>query len=118
MRFPQAGVVLEGCPMEKDNAGIITAGSGSVGSLLAYRDRVNLGAMARDLTNRVAAVCCYAMTKTFFSVADSNNTLRISVPRYVVDAACYDVVFAYMTYKSASSLASLVTEPKRYWIGR
>ena len=50
--------------------------------------------MTRDLADRIAAVGGDAMAKALLAVSDGDQTLRVTIPGYVVDAARDDVVLS------------------------
>lgn len=94
MRSPQAGVELERGTVVEDEARVVGSRGSAQRSLLSDGDAVDLGAVAGDFTDTVAAVGRDAMAKALFAVAHGDDPLRVSVPGNVVDAAGDDVVFA------------------------
>lgn len=51
--------------------------------------------MATNLSDRVSRIGSYAVTKPLLSITNSDDTLRVSIPSYIIDSARDDVVFAF-----------------------
>jgi hypothetical protein len=50
--------------------------------------------MSTDFTNAIATIPRDTMAHALFAFTNSNDALAVAVPCDVVDAACYDAVFA------------------------
>lgn len=83
--------------MIEDEVGVVAAGCRSEWALLADRDAVDLGAVAGDFADGVAAVRGDAVAETLLAFSDRDDALRVSVPGNVVDSSRDDLVFACAT---------------------
>lgn len=93
----QAGVELEGGAVVEDHAGVVAAGGGAQGPLLADGDAVDLRRVAGNLAHAVAAIPGDAVAEALLALANGYDALRVAIPRQVVDAAGNDVVVAWST---------------------
>lgn len=81
--------------MVENHTGIVTARSRSQWPLLPNAHAIDLARVPADLSHGVAAIRCDAVPKFLFAVANSNDTLTVSIPCKIIDASTDDRVFAF-----------------------
>ena len=91
----RAGVELERWAMEKAQSCIVTTGSSSHRSLLAYAYAVDLLVVAADFAHGVSRVGCDAVSESLSAITDGDDPLTIAIPCYVIDASSNDRVFSF-----------------------
>ena len=75
MLAPQTRIELERSAMVESQARIIRCGRSPQRALLPNRDAVDLGGLAADLANGIAAVGRDAVAEALFAVADCDDPL-------------------------------------------
>ena len=94
LMFPQTRVEFKWHPMIKYQTSIITPRRRPQRSLLPYTHAIDLTAMPTDLTHGIATIGRDAVSELLLSVANGYDSLAVSVPSEIVDAAADDWVFA------------------------
>lgn len=95
MLVSYTGIELERRAMVETQCLVISSRSSSQRPLLSYTDGVELGAVPSDLSDRITAVCCYAVTVALASVTHSNDSLRVSIPGDVVNPSADNRIFTF-----------------------
>ena len=94
LMFPQTRIEFERRTMIKYQTSIITPRRRPQRSLLPYTHAVDLTAMPTDLTHRIATISRNAVSELLLSVANGYDSLAVSIPSQIVDAAADDWVLA------------------------
>ncbi|KAL1962216.1 hypothetical protein VTN77DRAFT_9937 [Rasamsonia byssochlamydoides] len=87
-------VEFERSTMVEHERFVVSSGSSSQRPLLSDRHGIDGLSMSIDFTNTVSAVCGEAVSISLFAITNGNDTLRITIPRKVIDATTDNGVLA------------------------
>jgi hypothetical protein len=76
--------------MEKTQVRIVTTGSSSYRSLLAYAHAINLLVVSADLTNSVSRVGGDTVSESFSAITNGDDPLTVAIPCNIVDTPSND----------------------------
>lgn len=83
--------------MVEYNTRIIAPSRRAQRPLLPYGNTVDLGAMAGDFADGVTTISRNTVSEAFFATANCYDSLRVSIPSQVIDAAANDMVITLCT---------------------
>jgi hypothetical protein len=69
--------------------------------------------MTSDLSDRVSAVCCDAVSEFFAPVANCYNTLRVSIPCNIVDTPRDNMVSTYNVSVPGTDMNDVISEERQ-----